>query len=134
MRELYLDIDGVLITSKNPIHVPYGMDDFIRYITSNFDCYWLTTHCHGNPEECIRYLKPYFTDDILTLLSRVKPTNWNTLKTEAINLCETFFWLDDYPMIAEKRVLEAAEKSECLITVNLSHKDELNRIANILKS
>ena len=134
MRKLYLDIDGVLITSKNPINVPHGIDDFIRYITSNFDCYWLTTHCHSNPEECIRYLKPYFTDDILALLSRVKPTNWNTLKTEAINLCETFFWLDDHPMIAEKRVLEAAEKSECLITVNLSHKYELNRIVNILKS
>lgn len=108
------------------------MEEFIRFITSNFDCYWLTTHCKGNADDCIRYLKPYFSDNILELLAMIKPTFWNTLKTEAIDLSELFVWLDDYPMISEKKVLESAGKSESLITVNLNNTDELYRITTIL--
>lgn len=131
IKKLYLDIDGVLITSKNQ-SVPDGIEEFVRFITSNFDCYWLTTHCKGNTDNCIRYLKPYFSGNVLELLAMIKPTDWNTLKTEAINLSEPFVWLDDYPMISEKKVLEAAGKSDCLISVNLKNPDELYRISSIL--
>lgn len=131
-KKLYLDIDGVLITSKDP-SVPDGMDEFIQFITSNFDCYWLTTHCKGDANRCIQYLKSYFSDNILDLMAMIKPTNWNTLKTEAINLCEPFIWLDDYPMMAEKKALETFGKSDSLITVNLNNTGELMRITNILK-
>lgn len=131
-KKLYLDIDGVLITSKDP-SVPDGMDEFIQFITSNFDCYWLTTHCKGDANRCIQYLKSYFSDNILDLMAMIKPTNWNTLKTEAINLFEPFVWLDDYPMMAEKIVLESAKKSDCLITVNLNNAEELKRITDILR-
>lgn len=133
MKKLYIDIDGVLITSKNP-SAPDGMVDLIRFITSNFDCYWLTTHCQGSSNSCIQYLKSFFPDDILELLAMIKPTDWRTLKTEAINLCEPFIWLDDYPMMAEKKVLETFGKSDSLITVNLNNTGELMRITNILKS
>lgn len=133
MKKLYLDIDGVLLTSKNPA-VPNGMVEFIRFITSSFDCYWLTTHCKGDVNSCIQYLRHYFSTDIISLLTKIKPTIWHTLKTEAINLREPFLWLDDYPMLAEKRELDAAGKSECLITINLNHAEELNRITYILES
>ena len=132
MMKLYLDIDGVLITSKNPV-VPNGIEEFIRFITSNFDCYWLTTHCKGDANSCIQYLRTYFSDDILCILNRIKPTTWETLKTEAIDMSEQFVWIDDSPMIAEKRVLNAAGKLQCLITVNLNRKDELKWIIQMLK-
>ena len=51
-RKLYIDIDGVLITTKNPV-APSGIDRFIQFITSNFDCYWLTTHCKGESTHCL---------------------------------------------------------------------------------
>ena len=130
--KLYLDIDGVLITTKNP-RAPEGIEIFLEYLTSNFDCYWLTTHCKGDASGCIRYLRQYLSDDSLGYLLKVKPTLWQTLKTEAINMEESFYWLDDYPMIAEKNELEKHGKLESLIQVNLNNQDELGRIINELR-
>lgn len=133
MIKLYLDIDGVLITAKNPV-VPEGIDEFIHFVTSNFDCYWLTTHCKGNTSTCLSYLRKYLSESSISALSHVKSTHWNTLKTEAINLAENFFWLDDYVFSAEKMILEKADKINSLILVNLSRDNELNRIIDILKN
>lgn len=133
MTKLYLDIDGVLITAKNP-KAPKGIDSFIEFITSNFDCYWLTTHCKGNSTACIEYLRGYLSEEALRNLQIVKPTMWNTLKTEAINMNEPFIWLDDYPMMAEKKELEKHGKLESLIQVNLNNLNELERIISVLKN
>lgn len=103
--KLYLDIDGVLITAKNPV-APQDIDSFVRFVTSNFDCYWLTTHCKGDPARCMSYLRNYLAEDSISALSRVKATNWDALKTEAISLEEPFFWLDDYVLSAENKILE----------------------------
>lgn len=46
---------------------------------------------------------------------------------------ESFYWLDDYPMIAEKNELEKHGKLESLIQVNLNNQDELGRIINELR-
>lgn len=131
MEKLYLDIDGVLITAKNSI-APVGIDAFIQFITSNYDCYWLTTHCKGDSEPCIQYLAKYLSKESLSALTDVHPTNWNTLKTEAINLNEPFFWLDDYVMLAERKILEIAGHLDSLIIVDLNRDKELNRVINIL--
>ena len=47
MIKLYLDIDGVLLHTKKPCAAEYAAE-FIDYVTANFDCYWLTTHCKGD--------------------------------------------------------------------------------------
>ena len=36
----------------------------------------------------------------------IKPTDWGTLKTDAIDFGEEFYWLDDYPFQAELNVLK----------------------------
>lgn len=132
MRKLYIDIDGVLITAKNPV-APSGIGRFIHFVTSNFDCYWLTTHCKGDSTHCLNYLTNYLSENSISALSQVKATNWDTLKTEAIDLESPFFWLDDCVFSAERKILEQAGKIDSLILVNLSRENELNRIINILK-
>lgn len=132
MRKLYIDIDGVLITAKNPV-APVGIDYFIQFITSNFDCYWLTTHCKGDSTHCLNYLKDYLSERSISALSQVKPTNWDSLKTEAINFEEPFFWLDDYIFSMEKKIIEQVGRIDSLILVDLRQKNELSRIINILK-
>lgn len=132
MKKLYIDIDGVLITAKNPV-APLGIDCFIQFITSNFDCYWLTTHCNGDSTHCLNYLKNYLSENSISALTRVKATDWDTLKTEAINLEEPFFWLDDYVLSVEKKILEQAGKIDSLIPVDLCRENEFSRIISILK-
>lgn len=132
MRKLYIDIDGVLITAKNPV-APVGIDYFIQFITSNFNCYWLTTHCKGDSTHCLNYLKDYLSERSISALSQVKPTNWDSLKTEAINFEEPFFWLDDYIFSMEKKIIEQVGRIDSLILVDLRQKNELSRIINILK-
>lgn len=132
MIKLYIDIDGVLITAKNPV-APSWIDEFIHFTTSNFDCYWLTTHCKGNTSPCLSYLRKYLSESSISALSHVKATHWNTLKTEAINLEEPFFWLDEYVLSVEKKILEQAGKIDSLIPVDLCRENELNRIISILK-
>ena len=74
------------------------LEEFIDYVTANFDCYWLTTHCKGDAVTAQRYLAEFFPVEVIKKLQCIKPTTWDPLKTEAINLKEEFYWLDDYPL------------------------------------
>lgn len=126
-RKLYLDIDGVLLKSRvdKPVE---GIHELILFIVCNFDCYWLTTHCKGNSQTAIEYLSEYLDVDDIALLKAIKPTNWNTLKTEAIDFGSDFFWIDDYVMRAEKEILALNGKSDSLILFNESNEDEVNKV------
>lgn len=131
MKKLYLDVDGVLLTAKET----RAADDvlpFIDYILGNFDCYWLTTHCKGNTGPVLNHLSNYFDQEIIEQLRVIKPTAWNTLKTEAIDFLSDFYWLDDNPMQFEVGIIKARSLSERLITVNLDREDELKEIMSRL--
>lgn len=133
VRKIYLDIDGVLLTTKQK-QVAKDAVEFINYVTDNFDCYWLTTHCKGDNSSVIKYLSMYFDKKTLIKIASIKPTNWMTLKTEAIDFSSYFYWIDDYPFYAEKKVLEKKNCSNKLIVADLNNMDELNRIKNILQN
>ena len=127
MLKLYLDIDGVLLHTKKPHAAEYAAE-FIDYVTANFDCYWLTTHCKGDATTAQQYLTEYFPAEVMEKIKRIKPTNWDTLKTDAINFHEKFIWLDDYPFRAELDVLKQHGCEERCIVVNLHNSDELKSI------
>lgn len=114
--KLYIDIDGVLLKNREDKAVE-GISSFIRFIVSNFDCYWLTTHCKGDAQTAMEYLSEYLTYEDLKLLQKVKATDWNTLKTEAIDFTSDFYWIDDYAMNAEKEILQMKCKQDSLILV-----------------
>ncbi|MBC6610104.1 hypothetical protein H8B15_04170 [Hymenobacter sp. BT507] len=125
MVKLYLDIDGVLLTAKNTQAAP-GVDTFIDFVTSSFACYWLTTHCKGDSAPALRYLARYLQPATVERLRHVvRPTTWDTLKTEAIDVKADFYWLDDQPFQTELAYLQANGVANRLLTVNLSRPDEL---------
>ncbi|MDF7826000.1 hypothetical protein P4B35_18360 [Pontiellaceae bacterium B12227] len=94
--KMYLDIDGVLLgKNSGEIQLAYRGDEFIRFAVSTFDCYWLTTHCKGDVETALRYLRPYVDDETLRDLGRIKATNFRVFKTEAISSSEEFIWIED---------------------------------------
>ncbi len=131
--KLYLDIDGVLLTNRN-IQAADGVVDFVSYITAHYDCYWLTTHCKGDAGTAIDYLSEYLPQETIEKLKSVKPTVWDTLKTEGIDFDSDFVWLDDYVMNAEKSVLKEHGKTDSLIMVDLGKEDALLEIVSIIKA
>lgn len=134
MPILYLDIDGVLLTTKHTQAAP-GVEEFVDFITQRFTCYWLTTHCKGDSAPALRYLARFLPPATLEKLREaVQPTNWDTLKTEAIDVTADFYWLDDQPYQAEIVYLEARGIDDRLLIVNLYQAEELTGIISYLQS
>lgn len=125
---LYLDIDGVLIKDGKPAN---GLQEFLVYATEHFDCYWLTTHCRSGGNRVVEHLKNTLPNELLSLTGKIKPKDWVTLKTEAIDFIQPFIWLDDYLMEAEKRVLEQNGCLENYIKIELQKTP--NQLLDILK-
>lgn len=133
MKKLYLDIDGVLLTSKHTEAAPGGIA-FLNYILSNYNCYWLTTHCKdGNINMALDRLSKYYPVRMVAKLRCIKPVKWNTLKTEGIDFNSDFFWVDDYAFDVEKRILSSKGKKNSLILVDLRRENELMNICSILE-
>lgn len=114
---IYLDIDGVLLTKqKQPAN---HLAAFLKYVTENYTCYWLTTHCKGNAQTAINYLTSYAGTEVVDYLSEIQVTDWSTYKTEAINFTEDFVWLDDYALYAEVEMLKKHRSTDKLQLINL---------------
>jgi hypothetical protein len=119
----YIDIDGVLLRDgrNGPELIP-RFSRVIRFLLANFDCFWLTTHVrHGSGSmgaaaKLAPYLRKARID--LALLDGIKPTEWETLKTEAIDFRAPFIWLDDDPLPSERRALQEIGYADCLIDIN----------------
>ncbi len=134
MKKLYIDIDGVLLTIKNTQRPHYAVE-FIDYITSAFDCYWLTSHCkEGDTKRLIQYLSTYYDAKTIKKLEKIKPTSWINAKIEVIDIHSDFYWLDDYVFDFEKEKLEGFYVIDRLIEVNLNYKNELKRIKELLQN
>lgn len=131
MKKLYLDMDGVLLTKKNTTTAEYS-EEFIDFVTDNFDCYWLTTHFKGSSNTAIEYISKYFDAITIAKLLTIKPTNWTTLKTESIYFTSDFVWIDDNPFLTEIHILIENSKFDNLIIIDLNKSDELKRVMKIL--
>lgn len=128
----YLDVDGVILTRDKKL--PDGAPEFISYLLENFDCFWLTTHCRHGENKVIPYLAPFYPKHLLSAIQGIQPNDWDTLKTEGIDLQSNFIWLEDAPFSAEKAVLEQNEKVQNLILIELNQSEALrNAISKIEK-
>jgi len=80
---IYIDIDGVILT--NDLRPAKNLKKFLNYILRKHDVFWLTTHCKSDSSEVITYLRQFLPNELIKLCEKIKPTNWQTLKTEAID-------------------------------------------------
>ena len=116
---IYLDIDGVLIDTKEYKQMPY-LKEFLTTVfdISNNNVYWLSTHTkHGESDVALYHLEEELDKDIFEMIKGIKNTRWNTLKTEGIDVNSDFLWFDDVIFQAEYNVLEKINKEDCLIKV-----------------
>jgi hypothetical protein len=126
---IYLDIDGTLV-QKNGAPAPF-LDEFIAFATKHHECYWLTTHCRdGDAKHALSYLRRLnVPEETLKFMKDIRPTVWDVLKTDAIDMKEPFLWLDDSPMVSELRALDIEGKRSSLRQISL--KDNLYELKDV---
>ena len=119
---LYIDIDGVLLTKDgNP--APH-LKEFLIKATSDYTPYWLTTHCKGDTTNTVSHLKRILPQDLWEYIEKIKPTDWDVLKTDGIDFSQDFRWLDDAPMESEKSLLQKKGLIEKLLIIDLKNKPD----------
>lgn len=128
--KLYFDIDGVLVgRGRQPA---LFVIDFLKKATEKHDCYWATTHCKGDADSAINYLKDILPAEAVEYCKIVKATEWSHKKTEIFDYNSDFLWFDDAPFEFEKDVLLQRGKSSSLVLVDLinnpNHLKELIRL------
>lgn len=133
--KIYLDIDETLI--NNNIYEMNGqyifpkpkpanhLKEFLEHMLKNYDVYWLTTHCNGDASTAVSYMAKSVPDEIVGLIKKIKPTKWNLVKSEAIDMNEDFLWFDDAPTWEDTENLKKHNKLESLVRVNLDENPDI---------
>ncbi len=129
--KIYLDIDGVLLDTKEYKQMPY-LKEFLTTVfnISNGEVYWLSTHTkHGESDVALYHLQEALDKDIFEMIKSIKNAKWYSLKTEGIDLESEFLWFDDVIFQAEYQNLEKLGKEHCLIKV----KNNLEELVELLR-
>jgi len=116
--KIYLDVDETIL-ANNKQKANYA-DEFIKFLVENHDCYWLSTNVKGNTDFIIHRLEEFFDSKTMKYVEKIKPTNWQTWKTEAIDFSKDFLWFDDYLFEEEVKVLKEKNKLDSWIKIDLS--------------
>ena len=126
---IYLDIDGVLLA--NDLHKANHSDDFIKHIVCKYPVYWLTTHCKCDSIHTVRFLERFFDENTIKLMKFIQPTNWDLLKTEAIDFYKPFLWFDDDLFKEEREILVQHNCLNSWVEINLAKYE--NQLAKYLE-
>ena len=119
MTRVYLDVDGVLLgQSEGRVVLARHASEFLHFLLTRYEVFWLTTHCCGESQPVLDYLRPYASDEFIARLSAVRPTRFDVLKTEALEYAADFYWLDDSPLHVELEDLRRRGQSDRWIEVN----------------
>lgn len=120
---IYLDIDGVLLANeRSPARYAH---EFLSYVLEHYPdtTYWLTTHCKGDALTPVQHVGHLFDPNTTELMKKIKPTNWDVAKTDAIDFNTPFLWFDDDCFDFEREILIQHGALENWIEVDLT-KDE----------
>lgn len=96
-----------------------GLEEFIVALKP-YDTYWLTTHCmDGNPERAREIMKKHLPESLYNEVDCIKPTVWDTAKTEGIDWSSDFIWFDNDIYPDEWERFKTAKPNQQVIEVNL---------------
>lgn len=138
MKNLYLDVDGVLLGKNHlddlEVVLAKHAKEFLAFCLDNFQCYWLTTHCNRkNTETVVNLFKTYADESVMQFIYAIKPTNWRTFKTEAIDFKSDFYWVDDQLMAYEIEILKKNKALDRWVKVDTRKEpDDLMRVMALL--
>ena len=109
--------------------------EFIEFCLSNYQCFWLTTHCNdGDPKNLMKMFRSYADSAVMELLKNIKPTQWKTFKSEAIDFSSNFYWIEDQLMSYEIDQLKKNNAFDRWIKIDTRKQpNDLRRALSILK-
>lgn len=117
---IYLDIDGVLLA--NDRQTADFAEVFLQYILTRWpnSTYWLTTHCWQGQNRAYEVLAPKLKKQkTIELIKLIKPTEWEHVKTDALNFSQPFLWFDDDLFPEEREVLNHYHALACYRKIDL---------------
>lgn len=132
--KIYFDIDGTIKGTASPKEDIIAL---LRYCLDHYpdSIYWLTSHCRGGENYVDFALRGEFPDDLVDeLCEKVQSTDWNELKTEAIDMDSDFVWFDDNLFDTERKVLEAYYVSDGFFRMNPKDSEMAKKALEFLKS
>ncbi len=132
--KIYFDIDGVLRGTASPQE---DVITLLRYCLDNYagSLYWLTTHCKGGVNQTNSVLSNTFPKELAEEMYRTfKSTDWEVLKTDAIDLDSDFVWFDDNLFESERNVLESHYVLDSFFRMNPRDPDMAKKALLFLKS
>lgn len=112
--KVFLDIDGVLLgTDPDMPHrarlAEYAVP-FLEFAVSRFEVYWLAPQCRGDAEAAVahlvRHAKLSDRERVMSAAARVRATNYDDDRTEALPENGDFVWFDDEPSEGELACLK----------------------------
>ena len=109
----------------------------LRYCLDNYpnSLYWLTTHCKNGVNHTNFALSGAFPKELVDELCQTfQPTDWEVLKTDAIDLDCDFVWFDDNLFETEKAVLESHYVLDGFFKMNPKDPTMAQKNLNFLKS
>ena len=121
---IYLDINGTLLDYRGFKPASY-LKEFLSNAVNNHKVYWLSNRCRGDVNEANSYIMTYLDDTYLPLIQKIKPTNWISKKTSAIDLNSDFLWFDDNLVPSDKAVLEENNLLHRFVLVNLINNTDI---------
>jgi hypothetical protein len=129
---LYLDLDGVILRRADTvsgIELAPGAFDFLRWATEFHRPYWLTTRdAHGQHSGILRAFRlamgcAALPPEVESLVTSIRPTEWQGSKISGIDLGSDFVWIDDEPLAVEVAALRDRNLAHRLVVVD-SNKDD----------
>lgn len=128
-KNIYLGIDGVILTKG--VMPALHLDQFLKYILARFSVTWLSTRCRGSREITVDYLSQFLEPSTVSLIEKIKPTNFQLDKTEGIDFKKDFFWLDVQLFDSEKNTLKKHNNYDSWIELDLiKNPDQLLDLIN----
>jgi hypothetical protein len=112
--KVFLDIDGVLLgTDRDKSHRACLADHalpFLEFAVAHFEVYWLAPQCRGDATAAVahlvRHAKLSDRERLMSLASKVRATNYDDDRTEALPEDGNFVWFDDQPGEGEMDALK----------------------------
>lgn len=133
MLNIYLDIDGVVRGCASPKE---DIENFLNHCLAKYpnSIYWLTTHCNHGVNRAPEALQGILSQELVDRLAdTVKPTEWEILKTDAIDKDQDFVWFDDNLFESEERVLDAYNIADGFFRMNSKDSEMAKKVLNYLK-
>ena len=133
-RNLYIDIDGVLIRDAKPTPHCFA---FLRWAAEFHRPHWLTTRDSRGHAGILRALhhatgSSELPSEIEALLRAIRPTEWSGSKISGIDLASDFVWIYDDPLRVEIEALRGRGLLNRLIVVDTDY--SLVRVIDAIKS